>query len=304
MSTTTRTYYEEGHTMQGQSGRIYQIKEKISAGGYGAVYKVSGDDKGGGKLVMEIQILEAAKNEEQSKRKHFPSLFDQKKLHDRMFIVMTLLGESLADIKRRRQERIFSQNTGYYCAQECLEAIRDLHNLGFVHRDIKPANFVIGQRRKQNFNMVFMVDFGIAREFKDKQGSMKTPREKTKFKGTVRFAPLATHKQKELGRKDDCESWIYMIVDMLDRKRLPWQEVDERKRVEEMKAKAMANPKQLFSEEQRELAHIVDYLTKQHYVDVLDYVWMRDMVRRVALRAKCSLEPPYDWHDNKSWTLR
>jgi len=128
-----------------QSGRTYQIREKISAGGYGAVYKVSGDDKGGGtyalkeelrephrghfKLVMEIQvcftvnfscisvqyfyfhpqnqILEAAKNEEQSKRKHFPSLFDQKKLHDRMFIVMTLLGESLADIKRRRQERIF-----------------------------------------------------------------------------------------------------------------------------------------------------------------------------------------------------
>jgi len=44
-----------------------------------------------------------------------------------------------------------------------------------------------------------------------------------------------------------------MIVDMLDRKRLPWQEVDERKRVEEMKAKAMANPKQLFSEEVKKI---------------------------------------------------
>src|SRR5687768_5793167 len=94
-----------------------------------------------------------------------------------------------------------------------------------------------------------MVDYGIARDFKDANGSIKTPREKTKFKGTVRFAPLATHKQKELGRKDDCESWIYMIVDMIGKKRLPWQELDDRVKVQGMKEKALADPKQLFPDE-------------------------------------------------------
>jgi tau tubulin kinase len=79
----------------------------------------------------------------------------------------------------------------------------------------------------------------------------------TKFKGTVRFAPVATHKQQEIGRKDDCESWAYMVVDLLDRNRLPWQEVD-RRRVEEMKVAALANPQMLFpSEKQKEMASII-----------------------------------------------
>jgi hypothetical protein len=41
------------------------------------------------------------------KRKHFPLLIDKKQSPDRMFIVMTLLGESLADLKRRKPERVF-----------------------------------------------------------------------------------------------------------------------------------------------------------------------------------------------------
>jgi hypothetical protein len=61
---------------------------------------------------------------------------------------------------------------------------------------------------------------------------------------------MATHKQQEIGRKDDCESWAYMVVDLLDRNRLPWQEVEDRRRVEEMKVAALANPKMLFPEEE------------------------------------------------------
>jgi hypothetical protein len=40
-------------------------------------------------------------------RQHFPTLIDVMQKNDRMFIVMTLLGDSLADIKRKRPDRIF-----------------------------------------------------------------------------------------------------------------------------------------------------------------------------------------------------
>ena len=135
-----------------------------------------------------------------------------------------------------------------------------------------------------------------SRDFKDANGSIKTPREKTKFKGTVRFAPLATHKQKELGRKDDCESWIYMIVDMIGKKRLPWQELDDRVKVQGMKEKALADPKELFPDENhKDLISIVKYLCAQDYVSPIDYNWMRDIVKRAAKRDKCTLAQPYDW---------
>jgi serine/threonine protein kinase len=100
-------------------------------------------------------------------------LYDQMRFKDRMFIVMTLLGESLADIKRKRPDRVFrsvkskfpvhpsspqisicSLNTGLYCAIQCLTGIELLHKLGFVHRDIKPANFVVGRRYESNQNVV------------------------------------------------------------------------------------------------------------------------------------------------------
>jgi hypothetical protein len=55
---------------------------------------------------MFVQVLKKAA--EKPEWQHcFPTLFDQRQLDTRMFIVMTLLGESLADIKRRQPDRIF-----------------------------------------------------------------------------------------------------------------------------------------------------------------------------------------------------
>ena len=86
----------------------------------------------------------------------------------------------MAAIKGQKEDKIFSKNTGYYCAVQSLDAIKALHDLGYVHRDIKPANFVIGLRGTVTCNTVFMVDFGIARKFLKEDGSIKTPRPKVK----------------------------------------------------------------------------------------------------------------------------
>ena len=138
-----------------------------------------------------------------------------------------------------------------------------MHELGFLHRDIKPANFVIGAPGSRNANTIYVVDYGIARKFLDQNESMLTPRKRVKltknqfvglknlilqikFKGTVRFAPVTMHKMEELGRKDDCESWIYMVVDMVNENRLPWHMITDVDEVERMKRSAIDNPKTLF----------------------------------------------------------
>nr|CAD2161858.1 unnamed protein product [Meloidogyne enterolobii] len=73
-------------------------------------------------------------------------------------------------------------------------------------------------------------------------------------------------------------------------------DVDE---VERMKRKAIAEPKRLFPKtEETELREVVTYLNGLHYVDKIDYNWIREMVRRVAKRRNCSLLGQFDWQIN------
>jgi hypothetical protein len=59
---------------------------------------------------MEVKVLHAAAKVGPEKREHLPTLIDYSEPHSTsptMFIVMTLLGKSLGDIKRGYRKRIF-----------------------------------------------------------------------------------------------------------------------------------------------------------------------------------------------------
>ena len=99
----------------------FVVISEIAAGGYGAVYKVRGSIGGiyalklekrtpkrdHYKLQMEVRVLQAAAKTQQE---HLPTLIDHSEPHSSsssMFIIMTLLGKSLGDIKRVYRKRIF-----------------------------------------------------------------------------------------------------------------------------------------------------------------------------------------------------
>jgi len=59
---------------------------------------------------MEVRVLQAADKAKPEERQHLPTLIDHSEPHSSsssMFIVMTLLGKSLGDIKRAYRKRIF-----------------------------------------------------------------------------------------------------------------------------------------------------------------------------------------------------
>lgn len=71
---------------------------------------------------------------------------------------------------------------------------------------------------------------------------VRTPRDQAPFRGTTRYAPLAALRQEEQSRKDDLESWFYMVVEWTASV-LPWRKfkADNREEVQKMKEEIRVN---------------------------------------------------------------
>ncbi|CAP29899.2 Protein CBG10487 [Caenorhabditis briggsae] len=160
----------------------WKVVTLLGSGGFGDVYKVfdernkakqyalKTESEDGKKVMLRLKvevrvmmaILEARKTNPQG-YKHFVEFVDRGKSEDLgcKFVVMSLVGPSLDDCRRKYGVCLNDRSTPYIIAIQSLEAVRDLHALGYLHRDIKPANFAVGLGPTEP--TVFMLDFGICR---------------------------------------------------------------------------------------------------------------------------------------------
>ncbi|KAI4804850.1 hypothetical protein KUCAC02_026462 [Chaenocephalus aceratus] len=127
------------------------------------------------------------------------------------YVVMELQGRNLADLRRSMTRGTFSISTTLRLGRQILEAIESIHSVGFLHRDIKPSNFAMG-RFPSTCRTCYMLDFGLARQFTNSCQEVRPPRPVAGFRGTVRYASVNAHKNKEMGRHDDLWSLFYMLV--------------------------------------------------------------------------------------------
>ena len=56
------------------------------------------------------------------------------------YIVMSLQGNNLAQLRREQPRGTFSSNTMLRLAYQILQSIEAIHGAGFLHRDIKPVS--------------------------------------------------------------------------------------------------------------------------------------------------------------------
>ncbi|KAI6219697.1 hypothetical protein M3Y95_01094200 [Aphelenchoides besseyi] len=260
------------------------IRKKLGEGGFGAVFKVS-DPSGEYAMKVEgvheqIQVLkmEVMVLADLNKRA------DQGRFANFNYVVMTLVGRSLHDLRKESPSQTLSMGTSISCGIQCLEALEDLHGLGYVHRDVKPGNYAIGRSELNEQRKVYILDFGMCRKFTDDYGVIRKPRLAAAFRGTVRYAPLACHYQRELARKDDLESCVYMVIEMATAS-LPWRTIQDINEVGAYKKRCRqeAHSKELFGRMPPEFVGIMQSIDSLKYYDTPKYQTLYVLMRRALI---------------------
>ncbi|XP_041832096.1 tau-tubulin kinase 2b [Melanotaenia boesemani] len=277
----------------------WKVVRKIGGGGFGEIYevldqlsqatvalKVESAQQPKQVLKMEVAVLKKLQGKDHVCR------FVGCGRNDRFnYVVMELQGRNLADLRRTMTRGTFSISTTLRLGKQILEAIESIHSVGFLHRDIKPSNFAMG-RLASTCRCCYMLDFGLARQFTNSNQEVRPPRPVAGFRGTVRYASINAHKNKEMGRHDDLWSLFYMLVEFMVGQ-LPWRKIKDKEQVGNLKETYdhQLMLKHLPSEFSTFLDHILtlDYFTKPDYQLLMS-------VFENAMKSHNVLEnDPYDW---------
>ena len=216
------------------------------------------------------------------------------------YIVMTLLGPSLSELRKRQPHQRFSISTTLRIGIQIIDAIRAIHDCGFLHRDIKPSNFAVGATPSTSRTCV-MLDFGLARQYTTLTGEVRQPRPVAGFRGTVRYASINAHLSRDLGRHDDLWSVFYMLVELAVGQ-LPWRKIREKEEAGEFKAQY--DHKTLIRGMPIEFEVYLDHLNSLSYSEKPDYSLITNLLTTAMKRLGILNADPFDWeHDYSAPSL-
>ncbi|CAD8120877.1 unnamed protein product [Paramecium sonneborni] len=287
----------------------FVVQRKLSAGSFGVVFVgLDQNSKQEVAIKVEKEENEDVRSFEREVQifKHLgqmegiPKLIWSGEEYGYNILVMQMLGNDLA--YHFKQLKHFTLKTAILIAIQLIEVIEKLHFQGVIHRDLKPENIILGQGKDNG--KIYLLDFGISKIFKDCNNKHIPFRENRSFLGTTRYASIAAHLGHELGRKDDLESMMYIILYFI-RGQLPWQNMqnvtdDQRtKKVGEVKLLLQS---EIFRDQPKEFQKIFDYIRKLPFQSEPNYKMIVFELKKAAESLKLNLDGFYDWSEIRQST--
>uniref|UniRef100_A0A8C2JPT2 non-specific serine/threonine protein kinase n=1 Tax=Cyprinus carpio TaxID=7962 RepID=A0A8C2JPT2_CYPCA len=277
----------------------WKVVKKIGGGGFGEIYealdlmnrtcvalKAESAQQPKQVLKMEVAVLKKLQGKDHVCR------FVGCGRNDRFnYVVMELQGRNLADLRRSMNRGTFTVSTTLRLGLQILEAIESIHSVGFLHRDIKPSNFAMG-RFPNTCRTCYMLDFGLARQFTNSCQEVRPPRPVAGFRGTVRYASVNAHKNKEMGRHDDLWSLFYMLVEFLVGQ-LPWRKIKDKEQVG--KIKETYDHRLMLKHLPPEFNVFLDHTSNLDYFTKPDYQLLRTVFENSMRTYNVVENDPYDW---------
>lgn len=215
---------------------------------------------------------------------------------DYNIIVLDLLGPSLEDLFLFCGRK-FSLKTVLMLADQLIERMEYIHAKSFMHRDMKPDNFLMGLGQKAN--LVYVIDFGLAKKFRDPTTMHHIPfRANKSLTGTARYASVNTHNGIEQSRRDDIESLGYVLMYFL-RGSLPWQGLkaaNKKQKYDKICQKKMATSiESLCKSHPTEFASYFQHCKSLGFDDRPNYAYLKGLFRDLFVREGFQYDYVFDW---------
>ncbi|KAM7163371.1 tau-tubulin kinase 2 isoform 2-T3 [Macrochelys suwanniensis] len=277
----------------------WKVLRKIGGGGFGEIYdaldlltrenvalKVESAQQPKQVLKMEVAVLKKLQGKDHVCR------FIGCGRNDRFnYVVMQLQGRNLADLRRSQSRGTFTISTTLRLGKQILESIESIHSVGFLHRDIKPSNFAMG-RFPSTCRKCYMLDFGLARQFTNSCGDVRPPRAVAGFRGTVRYASINAHRNREMGRHDDLWSLFYMLVEFVVGQ-LPWRKIKDKEQVGSIKERY--DHRLMLKHLPQEFNIFLDHISNLDYCTKPDYQLLMSVFDNSMKTSGVIESDPFDW---------
>lgn len=232
--------------------------------------------------------------------------FSQEGLHN--ILVIDLLGPSLEDLFDWCGRK-FSLKTVCMAAKQMITRVETIHSRNLIYRDIKPDNFLIGRPNTPDAQKIFVVDFGMAKQYRDPVTKQHIPyRERKSLSGTARYMSINTHLGREQSRRDDLESLGHVFLYFL-RGHLPWQGLraaTNKQKYEKIgEKKQVTQLSQLCESTAPQFQEYMKYVRNLGFDQTPDYEYLRELMSDALKQSGLQEDGVYDWmllNNGQGWS--